>query len=117
AQLKVDQGEGLGVVHYLVEVHLSVYAPELFAGQLVPRRELDGAVERGQRGSIAAEVGVADAAQDVLEDAQPGQDAARVEEVQDQRHGQGEGLHARRAGEVLAEDPQADAQGGADGGD
>src|SRR5262245_48145524 len=85
AQVEVNQGEQLRVAGQLVELEFDVDIPELFACQPVVRVELQGAEGRKQGRPIAADRGVTDTPQHVLEDAQPRQYAERVPEVEDHR--------------------------------
>ena len=67
----LSRGEGV----WLWDVEGAVQVPEAFAGQLVVRVELEGPAERLQGAAGAADAGVAEAAEGVLEDAEGGQDA------------------------------------------
>ena len=53
------------------DLHLPVDVPQLLAGQHTPGVELNGPAQGDQGGAELADVRVADAAEHVLEDAQP----------------------------------------------
>lgn len=119
AKLEIHLSQCLGIVGHLVEVHVAVDAKHLLASHLVTWVELQRPVQRRQRLPPVARVGVADAAQHVLEDAQPRHDPPGVDEVQQQRRPQRDALRTaggRAAGrhrrQPVGDQSQAQAQAG-----
>ncbi len=113
AQIEIDKGQRLGIVGQLLEVEGAVDVPEAFTGQKVLGIELQRAAESEQRAAVPADLGITEAAEGVLEDAQPRQDADRVPDIPDRRQQETDDAELRR---VDGQDAQPDGEGGTHGG-
>ena len=119
AEIEIDQGQRLRVVGEGVEVERAMHVPEAVARQLVVRVELEGAAERLQGAAVATHAGEAEAAERVLDDAEPGQHVQGVSQEQgggDQVNDVADVLQAFLRQKRSAVDAEAEGEAGADGG-